>query len=143
MNRYPRKRKDGQLTNWDLYIQKHPEHRIRTWRQFWDLFIHWLDYWWSFLWVDKFLKEHRLTRRSVSLKTWRMTPEEESRWYAEAKKHFEELRARGENEPKRDFKTMMREWDEARASRTRRQKIADWCRDWKRILKLWLFPYRD
>jgi hypothetical protein len=144
MNRYPRKRKDGQLTNWDLHIQKYPDdRRICSWELFWSLFRQWLLYWWTFLKLSRLMKEHRLTRRSISLKCWRMTPEEERQFYAEAVERFEEGMAKARAEPEKDFKTSMREWDEARASRTRLRKIADWCQDWKRILKLWLFPYAD
>jgi len=158
MARYKRKRKDGQMSNWDMYVLRNPDRGKWSWRWFWsNLRYSWI-YWWTFLRLDRSLKELRLIRRSLSLKSWLRTPDEQRRHDEELWKEIQEWR---EANPWRyeglsDEERMQRIDEEreksraeavARENRPRLRKIADWlvdwCRDWKRILKLWIFPYDD
>jgi len=136
MKRYMRKRADGQLSNWEIYAAEHPDRpKLGLWRSF----AEWCGEWWWWWHQDRITKVFRLIRYSLTLKRWCMTPEEDRRNSEEVCRRMEEEIARLRAEPeevKRERKKRMM------ARRTRIQRIADWCRDWKCILMLWMFPYR-
>jgi hypothetical protein len=169
MARYKRKRKDGQMSNWELSLLENPDRGKWSWRSFRE----WCSFWWYFVWHDdRSMKEIRLIRRSITMKSWLRTPEEQRRYDEDLWNEIQEFTKESQEwhkanpsplEGLSDEERMQWEdefWEKYRAereaweNRPRLRKIADWWRfwwndwptwwqDWKHMLKLWIFPYDD